>query len=77
MKVDMRKIYRFDPVPVAAGEPLPVGGNVYYECSACKEVVVSVPHIMVKCGCGNLEGKGGKLTVKDPGQVTPMKGSLR
>lgn len=77
MKVDMRKIYRFDPLGHKAGEPLPLGGNVYYECVDCKEVVSSVPHIMVKCSCGNLEGKGGKLNVKDAGRVTPMKGTLK
>lgn len=77
MKVDMRKIYRFDPLGQAAGEPLPLGGSVYYECSECKDVVSSVPHIMVKCGCGNLEGKGGTLTVKDAAKVTPMKGTLK
>lgn len=77
MKVDMRKIYRFDPLGHKQGEPLPLGGHVYYECGECKEVVSSVPHIVVQCGCGNLEGKGGKLNVKDPAKVTPMKGTLK
>lgn len=77
MKVDMRKIYRFDPLPNGEGDALPLGGSVYYECTDCKEVVSSVPHIMVKCGCGNLEGKGGTLTVKDTTKVTPMKGTLK
>ena len=77
MKVDISKIYRFDPLAHQTGEPLPLGGNVYYECAECKDVVSSVPHIMVKCGCGNLEGKGGKLSVKDAGKVTPMKGTLK
>ncbi len=77
MKLDMRKIYRFDPLRIGEGEPMPSGGNVYYECTECREVVSSVPHIIVKCGCGNLEGKAGKLTIKDAGKATPMKGTLK
>lgn len=77
MKLDMRKIYRFDPMEFKSGEPLPAGSGIFYECTHCKEVVSSVPHIHVKCECGNLEGKGGTLTVKEPGKVTPLKGTLK
>ena len=49
MKLDMRKIYRFDPLDAAADAPLPSGSGVFYECAECKEVVSSVPHILVKC----------------------------
>ena len=77
MKLDMRKIYRFDPLDAAADAPLPSGSGVFYECAECKEVVSSVPHILVKCDCGNLEGQGGTLNVKDPSKVTPVKGTLK
>ena len=77
MKLDMRKIYRFEPLELTPAEPLPSGGSVYYECAECREVVNSVPHILVKCECGNLEGNGGKITMKDPQKVTPMRGILK
>jgi hypothetical protein len=77
MKIDLRKIYRFDPVPQPAGEPLPRGGDIYYECGSCKEVVSSVPHIVVACACGNLTGSGGTTEIKAPDQVTPLRGKLK
>ncbi len=77
MKLDMRKIYRFEPVETRAGEPLPTGSGIFYECAECKDVVSSVPFILVKCECGNLQGNGGTLNVKDASKVTPMKGTLK
>lgn len=77
MKMDMRKIYRFDSLPLAPGEPLPEGSGIFYECSDCKEVVSSVPFILVKCQCGNLEGRDGKLSIKDKSKVVPLKGVLK
>ncbi len=77
MKIDMRKIYRFEAVPHAAGTPLPAGGDVYYECTECKQVVSSVPHTPVHCDCGNISGKQGKIEIKDAGKVTPVRGKLR
>ena len=77
MKLDLRKIYRFDPIPRQADGSLPKGGDVYYECGACKVVVSSVSHIKVSCECGNLTGGGGKTEIKTPDQVTPLRGKLK
>lgn len=77
MKLDLRKIYRFDPVPRNADGSLPKGGDVYYECSDCKDVVSSVSHIKAACSCGNLTGGEGKTEIKAPEQVTPLKGKLK
>ncbi len=77
MKLDMRNIYRFEALEAKTGEQLPSGSGVFYECRECSEVVSSVPYILVKCECGNLEGKGGTLTVKDASMVTPMRGILK
>ncbi len=77
MKLDMRKIYRFDTVEAKPGEPLPSGSGVFYECTECKDVVSTVPHILVKCTCGNLEGKAGILNIKDASKVQPLKGTLK
>lgn len=77
MKIDLRKIYRFEPIDHAAGTPLPSGGDIYYECTECTQVVSSVPHIIAKCDCGNLDGKGGKVDIKDVTKVKPVRGKLR
>lgn len=77
MKLDMRKIYRFDAIPRAADGSLPKGGDVYYECSGCKDVVSSVSHIKAACTCGNLTGGGGNTEIKSPDQVTPLRGKLK
>lgn len=77
MKLDLRKIYRFDPVPRNADGSLPKGGDVYYECANCKDVVSSVSHIKAGCGCGNLSGGGGTTEIKSPDQVIPLRGKLK
>ena len=77
MKIDLRKIYRFDPINHPAGAALPTGGDIYYECTECKQVVSSVPHIVAHCECGNLNGKGGKVDIKDVAKVMPVRGKLR
>ncbi len=77
MKIDLRKIYRFEAMNHAAGEALPTGGDVYYECTECSHVVSSVPHIVAHCECGNLHGKGGKVDIKDAGKVKPVRGKLK
>lgn len=76
--LDMRKIYNFYPIqPTPDPANLPTGGDVYYECSDCSAIVNSVPFIKSACGCGNLSGTGGKLTVKDPSKVIAVKGKLK
>lgn len=77
MKVDLRKIYRFEPIPRQPDGSLPKGGDVYYECGSCKEVVSSVSHIKAACSCGNLIGGGGTVEIKSPDQVTPLRGKLK
>ena len=77
MKLDLRKIYRFDPIERQPDGALPKGGDVYYECGSCKEIVSSVSHIKVVCACGNLTGGGGATEVKTPDQVTPLRGKLK
>ena len=77
MKIDLRKIYRFEAINHPADAPLPTGGDIYYECTECTHVVSSVPHIVAKCECGNLHGKGGKVDIKDAGKVKPVRGKLR
>ena len=77
MKIDLRKIYRFEAIDHPAGNPLPTGGDIYYECTECTQVVSSVPHIIAKCDCGNLDGKGGKVDIKDVAKVKPVRGKLR
>lgn len=77
MKLDLRKIYRFDPIERQPDGVLPKGGDVYYECGSCKDVVSSVSHIKVACGCGNLTGGGGNTEIKAPDQVTPLRGKLK
>lgn len=77
MKIDMRKIYRFEAISHPAGTPLPTGGDVYYECAECNHVVSSVPHTPVQCDCGNLSGKQSKIDIKDADKVKPMRGKLK
>lgn len=78
LNLDMRKIYNFytvEPAPDAAN--LPTGGDLYYECLDCTQVVNSVPHIKAACTCGNLAGGGGKLAVKNPARVRVVRGKLK
>ncbi len=77
MKIDLRKIYRFDAIPRNPDGSLPTGGDIYYECTECTQVVSSVPHIVAACECGNLSGKGGEVAVKAPEKVNPVRGKLR
>jgi hypothetical protein len=74
MKIDMRSIYTFSPVP-HEGE-LPVGGDIYYECS-CGKIVSSVSFIKAACDCGNVAGGQGNVAVKDAAKVKPLRGKLR
>lgn len=77
MKIDLRKIYRFDSLPREADGSLPKGGHVYYECSECKTVVASVSHIKSACECGNITGGGGTTEIKDLAKVSPLRGVLK
>ncbi len=77
MKIDLRKIYRFEAISHAPDAALPTGGDIYYECTECTHVVSSVPHIVAHCECGNLHGKGGKVDVRDPAKVKPVRGKLK
>ena len=78
LHIDMRKIYNFYPIePAPDPACLPTGGDLYYECLDCTVIVNSVPHIKAACACGNLEGGGGKLTVKDPARVKVVRGKLK
>ncbi|NHC06995.1 hypothetical protein [Azonexus fungiphilus] len=78
LNIDMRKIYNFYPVePAPAPDALPTSGDLYYECLDCSVVVNSVPHIKAACACGNLQGSGGKLEIKDPVRVRVVKGKLK
>jgi len=77
MKIDLRKIYRFEAMKHPEGEPLPTGGDIYYECTECTQVVSSVPHIASHCECGNLVGKHGTVEIKDVAKVKPVRGKLK
>ena len=78
LNIDMRKIYNFYPVePAPSADALPTGGDLYYECLDCSVIVNSVPHIKSSCACGNLQGAGGKLEVRDPARVRVVKGKLK
>ena len=78
LNIDMRKIYNFYPVePAPSADALPTGGDLYYECLDCSVIVNSVPHIKSACACGNLQGAGGKLEVRDPARDRVVKGKLK
>lgn len=78
MKIDLRKIYRFTPMDdYKAGDSLPSGGDIYYECLLCNGVISSVPRIPSDCGCGNLSGNGGSATIKQADKVNPVRGKLK
>jgi hypothetical protein len=74
MKVDMRSIYRFEPIDYSGA--LPSGGDIYYECE-CGQIISSVSFIKAACECGNLTGAQGTVTVKSPEKVKPLRGKLR
>lgn len=77
MKLDLRKIYRFEPMEHASGSELPSGGDVYYECSICNGIISSVPRIVSECECGNLTGKNGEATIREADKVKPVRGKLK
>lgn len=77
MKIDLRKIYRFEPIPRQSDGNLPRGGDVYFECTDCGHVVSSVSHLPARCECGNLSGGEGIITIKAEDKVTPLRGKLR
>ncbi|CAB1370027.1 hypothetical protein [Denitratisoma oestradiolicum] len=77
MKIDLRKIYRFDPVARQTDGGLPRGGDIYYECTECRHIVSSVSHLPAQCDCGNLSGGDGTITVNTPDKVNPLRGKLR
>lgn len=74
MKVDLRSIYRFEPIEHSG--PLPSGGDVYYECH-CGHIVSSVSFIKAACECGNVSGGQGTVTVQSPEKVKALRGKLR
>lgn len=77
MKLDLRKIYRFEPIPHNADGSLPKGGDIYYECADCKGIVSSVSYLKTACACGNLKGGGGSVDVGNAERVMALKGKLR
>jgi hypothetical protein len=74
MKIDMRSIYRFQPIEYSGA--LPSGGDVYYECE-CGDIVSSVSFVKAACTCGNLAGGQGSVTVQSAEKVKPLRGKLR
>ncbi len=77
LNLDLRKIYKFTPVVLKPAEPLPTGAMYYYECLDCQLIVSSVPHTPAKCACGNLNGDGGKVDIRDPARMRVMTGKLK
>lgn len=77
MKLDLRKIYRFEPIGMTDDGSLPSGGDIYYECQTCALVVSSVPQIPSACECGNLSGNKGEITIREPEKVKPVRGKLK
>lgn len=78
LNIDMRKIYNFYPLtePTDAAN-LPTGGDLYYECQDCTGIVSSVSFIKAACSCGNLNGGGGTVAVRDAARVTVVRGRLK
>lgn len=77
MKLDLRKIYRFEAADRNPDGSLPTGGEIYYECTECKEVVSSVSHLKAACECGNLIANAGVCTVQSPDKTNPLRGKLK
>ena len=77
MKLDLRKIYRFDVIERLADGALPSGGDIYYECTECTQVVSSVSHLKAQCECGNLAAGDGSCTIRAADKVKPLRGKLR
>lgn len=74
MKIDMRSIYRFQPIEHAGN--LPSGGDVYYECE-CGDIVSSVSFIKAECKCGNVKGGQGSVSIQSREKIKPLRGKLR
>lgn len=74
MKIDLRTIYRFQPIEHSG--TLPNGGDVYYECE-CGDIVSSVSFVKAACKCGNMAGGQGNVTIQSPEKVKPLRGKLR
>ncbi len=77
MKLDLRKIYRFEATDRNADGTLPKGGEIYYECTECKGVVSSVSHLKAACECGNLIANEGQCSVQFPEKASPLRGKLK
>lgn len=78
MKLDLRKIYRFEAmVGYEASAPLPTGGDVFYECAQCKDVISSVPYSPATCECGNLSGNKGTIAIREKAKVKAVRGRLK
>ncbi|MEK7737272.1 MAG: hypothetical protein AAB319_05890 [Pseudomonadota bacterium] len=77
MKLDLRKIYRFETIEHGASTPFPAGGDVFYECTQCGNVISSVPYTPAACECGNLSGNKGAITFRDQAKVKPVRGRLK
>ena len=77
MKLDLRKIYKFEALELVPDAALPSGGDVFYECTKCNSVISSVPYTPAACECGNLKGNKGSITIGDPSLVKPVRGRLK
>lgn len=77
MKLDLRKIYRFDATERLPDGGLPTGGDIYYECTECTQIVSSVSHLKAQCDCGNLVAGSGTCQVQSPDKVVPLRGKLK
>lgn len=77
MKVDLKKIYHFTAIQHLPDGGVPTGGDVYVECHDCNEVLSTVSFLAATCGCGNLSGGDGKISIQLPHKTTPLRGKLR
>lgn len=77
MKLDLRKIYKFEALELAPGAALPSGGDVFYECTKCKSVISSVPYTPAECECGNLKGNQGAIKIGDASLTKAVRGRLK
>lgn len=77
MKLDLRKIYKFEALELRADTALPSGGDVFYECTQCHSVISSVPYTPAACECGNLKGNKGSINIGNASLVRPVRGRLK
>ena len=68
MKLDLRKIYRFETIEHGASTPFPAGGDVFYECAMrqCHRFGAIHPGCL---RCGNLSGNKGAITFATGGEA--------